>query len=38
VNLFFFGGGMSDTSGAHSVKSIDALRRGLDVMLAIQRS
>jgi len=29
---------MSDTSGAHSVKSIDALRRGLDVMLAIQRS
>ncbi|WP_240531374.1 helix-turn-helix domain-containing protein [Variovorax boronicumulans] len=29
---------MSDTTGAHSVKSIDALRRGLDVMLAIQRS
>ncbi|REM36605.1 IclR family transcriptional regulator, partial [Mycobacterium tuberculosis] len=29
---------MSDTTGAQSVKSIDALRRGLDVMLAIQRS
>ncbi|BEP48029.1 IclR family transcriptional regulator C-terminal domain-containing protein [Variovorax sp. V116] len=29
---------MSDTTGARSVKSIDALRRGLDVMLAIQRS
>jgi len=29
---------MSDTTGAQSVKSIDALRRGLEVMLAIQRS
>ncbi len=29
---------MSDTMGTQSVKSIDALRRGLDVMLAIQRS
>jgi len=29
---------MSDTQGAQGVKSIDALRRGLEVMLAIQRS